>query len=70
MQRKRSKLKKCDWMVNSFLRNMPISREPLIRISRNWSFEKNWTLTKEILDNPVNLQQGIIKDRSVKLLLQ
>ena len=34
----------------------------------NWSIENNWTLTKEILDIPVDLQQGIIKDLSVKLL--
>ena len=34
----------------------------------NWSIENNWTLTKEILDIPVNLHQGIIKDLSVKLL--
>jgi len=28
------------------------------------------TLTKEILDIPMNIQQGIIKDLSVKLLLK
>ena len=28
----------------------------------SWSIENNWTLTKEILDIPVNRQQGIIKD--------
>ena len=33
----------------------------------SWSIEKNWTLTEEILDIPVNLQQGMIKDLSVKL---
>ena len=33
----------------------------------NWSIEKKKrTLTEEILDIPVNLQQGIIKDLSVK----
>jgi len=34
----------------------------------NWSIENNWTLTEEILDIPVNLQQRMIKDLSVKLL--
>ena len=32
------------------------------------SIENDWTLKKEILDIPVNLQQGIIKDLSVELL--
>jgi len=36
----------------------------------NWSNEKKKTVTKEILDIPVNLQQVIIKDVSVKLLLK
>ena len=32
LQRMRSKLKKCDWMRNSFLGNTPVSREPHGRI--------------------------------------
>ena len=34
----------------------------------NWSIENNSTLTEGILDIPVNLQQGIIEDFSVRSL--
>ena len=40
MQRMRSKSKKCDWMKNWFLWEMPISLEPLNRIS--WNLERKY----------------------------
>jgi len=55
-----------------------ISREPLNWIHKIWHENssgskwsedgKNWNLTKEILDIPVHILQGIIKELSVKLI--
>jgi len=61
---------------------MPVSWEPLFRVSRNFAQKylrkqvtgilkkKTENLTETILDIPVNLLQGVIIDLFVKLLLK
>jgi len=56
------------FLENHSLEFHEIWHENRLKEISNWSIENNWTLTKEILDIPVNLKQGIIKDLSVKLL--
>ena len=41
-----------------------------LKKSVSGALNKKWALTEEILDMPVNLQQGILKDLPVKLLLK
>ena len=79
MQRMRSTSKKCDGMkfglseMRLFLKNHSLEFHKIWyenTLEHNWSIEKNCILTEEILDMPVNVQQGIIKDLSVKILLK
>jgi len=49
--------------LHSLIKNFKkFGKKILQEILSNWSTENNQTLTKEILDIPESLQQGILKD--------
>ena len=59
--------------IRLFLENHSLEFHEICHTLRNTKLEywkKKWTLTEEILDIPVNFQQGIIKDLHVRLLLK